>query len=281
MATAKKAAAITAFSRLPGLLQRAAENPSSNTVHKLRTTIRRAETVLRVEAAHDTAKVLNQTKRIRRRAGRLRDIDVQLSLLAALGRKRDNDCMAVTTALREERETQEQKIRNVIEQEFDSGLIKRLRRSGTAAMKHAGTESVDLNAIANKFMEKLSQIHLTEETLHEFRTETKKLRYRAELAPENDRRNALISELKKVQDAIGHWHDGVTLSATAVEVLGASKRNSLISILRAKDHSRYLEALRAVERARHSIPGLFEAPSLKKTALPAQVSEPNRQAATA
>ncbi len=281
MGMSKKPDGRTALSRLPRLLKEAVENPTGNTVHRLRTTVRRAEEALKSQSVTGTSKMLKQMKRIRKRAGAVRDLDVQLSLLSALGRKRNNDCVAVATELRQRREKQAKKISEVVEEAIDSGLLKHLSRVSADSKKQLPALSVDLKAIAGEFTEKLQDIQLSEGTLHGFRTETKKLKYRAELAPDGDTRDRLISELKKVQDKIGEWHDGVMLSETAGRVLGPSKRHSLISILKTNDRARYLEAIRTVNRARHTIPALFEPPASKKSVLSAEVSKSKAYAITA
>lgn len=281
MAKAKKPDRRTALSRLDGLLRRTVERPTENTIHRLRTTTRRAEEALRADPDLPVEKLLKQMKRIRKRAGELRDVDVQLALLASLGRKRDKDCVAVATALRKAREKQEKKIRVVVTDAIDSGLTERLARVCAEAKKQMAAHTVDLKGIADEFTEKLHNLPISEGTLHGFRTETKKLRYRTELAPEGELRDAMITELKKVQDAIGLWHDGVMLSETAEEVLGSSKRTSLISILQTRNRARYLESLRVVDRARLAIPTLFEPPAPKKPMVLVDISASRGHAATA
>ena len=68
--------------------------PTPEGVHELRTTIRRFETMAAVSTAgkHDgVGKLLKQFGRIRRRAGKLRDIDVQVAALRTVrsGSKRE------------------------------------------------------------------------------------------------------------------------------------------------------------------------------------------------
>jgi len=56
-------------------------------VHQLRTTIRRIETVVgaRPEPGRNEKKLLKQLRRLRRRAGKVRDLDVQIEALRSLG----------------------------------------------------------------------------------------------------------------------------------------------------------------------------------------------------
>lgn len=271
MASAKNTSSTSAISKLLTLLEQASTRPTRTVVHKLRTTIRRVETALDCSETKEYVRLCKQLKRVRKRAGQVRDIDIQLVLLDALHRNRDKGVVAVATELKDTREKLERKIRKTVEEKLDSGLLKRLRNASGSAKAFA---DVDLSAIAAEFSDNLRQQELNEDNLHEFRTKTKKLRYRAELAPEMEIRNALITELKKVQDAIGNWHDAVMLHQTAAKVLGDSKGISLISILCAQTHGRYLEAIRSVEHARHAIPALFASSTPgKKPVLSARTSE--------
>jgi len=254
---------MTAISRLRTLLRQGSTRPTKMVVHKLRTTIRRIETALdRVEPK--STRLGKQLKRIRKGAGQVRDIDVQLTMLDALHRNRDKSVIAVATKLKGMREKQERKVKKIIAEELDSGLNKRLRNASADIAPAELAANIDLAAIAREFSEISRHEQLTEKNLHPFRTETKKLKYRAELAAGSEKRDQLLAELKNVQDVIGSWHDAVTLSETAAKVLGNSKQNSLISILRAQNHGRFLEAIRRVEQARRSVPELFNSAPAKK-----------------
>jgi CHAD domain-containing protein len=281
MTPRRKSTPTSTINRLGTVLRQGSTRPTKLVVHKLRTTIRRVETALDRAEAKGSTRLRKQLKRIRRRAGQIRDIDVQLTLLDALHRNRDKGVVAVATELKEMREKQERRIKKSITEELDAGLIKRLRTTSAAIASDNFAANIELSAIADEFSEISRHEELTEENLHAFRTETKKLRYRAELAPLSEIRDMLISELKKVQDSIGSWHDAVTLSETAVRVLGESQRNSLISILRAQNYRRYLEAIRSVEHARQAVPGLFIATPGKKPVLSERSSESKHKSAGA
>lgn len=274
MISAKSSSKSTAISRLPGLLRKASSRPAQEVVHKLRTTIRRAETVLHGTETSDHERLAKQLKRIRKRVGELRDIDVQLALLEDLNRLHDKDALAVGSALQAKREKQERRVRKLVGQELEDGLLKRLEKVSANATAIQSSPQVELKSIADEFSDSVRRQILTEENLHEFRTVTKKLKYRAELASESAERDELVAALKQVQDAIGHWHDGLMLSQTAEDVLGDAKQNSLLSLLRGQNHSRFLEALRAVERGRASIKTMFAEPPRKK---PTQSEIPVRE----
>lgn len=277
MPPVQKKTPISAITKLRTLLRQCSARPTKKIVHKLRTTIRRIETALdRVEPK--STRLGKQLKRIRKSAGQVRDIDVQLTMLDDLHRNRDKSVIAVATKLKGIREKQERKIKNTIADELDSGLNKRLRNASADIAPAELAANIDLPAIAREFSEISRHEELTEKNLHPFRTETKKLKYRAELAAESEKRDELIAELTNVQDVIGSWHDAVTLSETAARVLGKSKQNSLISILRAQNHGRFLEAIRTVEQARRSVPELFNSTPAKKSVASEPTSESRRRA---
>ena len=258
----------SAAGRFPSLLRKVSSRPSEELVHKFRTTIRRIETTLNGTGSPASEKLRRQFKKLRKRAGMLRDIDVQLALLRSFHRAHDRDVLDVENELLRMRERHERKIKKLIEEKLDAGIVKRLRR--VVGSEQAPLSSVDLSTIAREFSDSLVGVGLNDTNLHSFRALTKKLRYKAELTVESATRHALISELKKVQDAIGIWHDGVLLSETATAVLGDSKRNSLLSIVRAHNRSRFLEALRAVEYARTMIPAIVAESPAKKPARSAE-----------
>ena len=57
------------------------------------------------------------------------------------------------------------------------------------------------------------------ENLHDFRKATKKARYVAEVGAEGEQQR-VAKALKRVQDAIGEWHDWVCLGEEAKAALG-------------------------------------------------------------
>jgi CHAD domain-containing protein len=58
------------------------------------------------------------------------------------------------------------------------------------------------------------------ENLHDFRKATKKARYLAEMGAEGQSDGGVAKALKRVQDAIGEWHDWLCLGEEAKAALG-------------------------------------------------------------
>jgi CHAD domain-containing protein len=86
---------------------------------------------------------------------------------------------------------------------------------------------------------------LDRENLHDFRKGAKKARYIAESDESDSAANAIAKTIKRVQDAIGKWHDWEVIAGEAREALGRDG-----DALRAELEER---AQRAYERALHAV----------------------------
>jgi CHAD domain-containing protein len=100
---------------------------------------------------------------------------------------------------------------------------------------------------------------LSLDNLHEYRLQCKRFRYTAELAGDTPGAQELVDTWKKVQDVIGEWHDYLTLSELAQELLGDSSLYS--SLVEVRDN-KYAASLEAVVEAERKLIG--KSPVLKK-----------------
>ena len=247
------------FEKLAATAKRVSSKPAPEAVHRLRTTIRRVETLIAVRNADDlrgTSKLLKQLVRLRRRAGKLRDLDVQMDALRSItldGSRRDRACL--TRHLDKVRSKRERKLTAAIEEELSSGLKRRLGRVTKlfAAGEHAVSPEADFTRTALQRFHGLVQRypHLDETNLHEFRVRCKRVRYLAEIDPDSARSEAVIAELKRIQDSVGQWHDWVALTDTAGQVLDTN--SPLLSALRTQRRSKFLSARRATEEAKQKL----------------------------
>ncbi len=71
--------------KLGRLLQEIPRKASVDRVHDLRTTVRRLETIHVTLAPADTSKQWKRLSKVRKQAGKVRDLDVQMAALAASG----------------------------------------------------------------------------------------------------------------------------------------------------------------------------------------------------
>jgi CHAD domain-containing protein len=90
-------------------------------------------------------------------------------------------------------------------------------------------------------------------TLHEFRKACKHVRYIAELAGDTPTAQAVIEHLKNLQDAIGEWHDILTLAGNATQALSASKRSPYIRELREEVAAKHAHAIEVAANTREAL----------------------------
>ncbi len=228
------------------------DRPSPRAVHELRTTIRRVETLLGVDERTTGVerKVWKQLDRVRRRAGKIRDLDVQLKALRSVPKAVEPAaCGDLREALRKSRQKREKRLARTLGNERDRGLVKRLRRVivATPAPIHRDTGRA-LVQVLGAFEDAWRNAQpLDASNLHAFRIATKRLRYRAEaLLPDAPAETALRA-LKRVQDAIGEWHDWCTLIERAEEVLG-DDGTRLCRAMRSRADKELANALTVTER---------------------------------
>ena len=254
-------------------LSRPSSSLKSETVHQLRTTIRRVETLfatIRRAPGRKEQKFLKRLCRLRRRAGRVRDLDVQIAALGGLGLESiTRDRARVMSFLQKARAMQEKRLLRALQDEADAGLRKRLNRA-FGRLQQEFPKPAERKAAEDRFLaaalRKFTTVvkrhpTLTEGNLHDFRMDCKRARYLAEMAGEGPKAVAAIAQLKRIQDAIGNWHDWLTLTTTAESVLSHSEQVPLLPALRASTRSRYLEALRITADAMRALLEMRESTS--------------------
>jgi CHAD domain-containing protein len=224
------------FQKLERDLVRVSSKQNAENVHRFRSAARRLETLLeellpKQKRAHH--KLLKALGRIRKRAGKLRDLDVQLAALRSLKipqePRRKSQLMNNLIELRAEHE---KKLRKALNKEDVREIRKRLKR---AAKDLRSAKVGDSLAIARKMLGQPphpdSRGTLTEDLLHHYRIIGKRARYIAELAPPSAEATQFITQLKRMQDAAGDWHDWFTLTHTAAKRLGDVHESSLVAAL--------------------------------------------------
>jgi CHAD domain-containing protein len=244
---------------LADVVSRLAEEATPKSVHRLRTTIRRIESL--ISYAHpDLGKKLERSleklEELRKRAGKVRDIDVQIRLLDQVGNgSTARDRKALTSLLEKKRGRQVERLSAALGKLAGEKLFARLGRVaekvGTgptganrplAPLEEAGLQ---LNRLAAGFA---SQEPLKAHRLHEARLQLKKIRYMAELADDSDERKAFLERLKTVQDAVGEWHDWEELTRLAEKRFADRVNCALLREIRALFAARESTAVSAVTR---------------------------------
>jgi CHAD domain-containing protein len=197
-------------------------------------------------------------KKVRRAAGPVRDLDVQRKLLkklvpgmeaegsrSARGDRRDDarenarvrQARELDDALRDER------------QELAVPLKKNAAKwaarldacfAAYAAAQHSGLRRRRRRDAARSALDAFARLssqmrQLDAGNLHDFRKGAKQARYMAEAGGDDEYAGIVGSALKKLQDAIGDWHDWLMLGEEAHRVLGGHKAPLTAEIERVRD----------------------------------------------
>jgi CHAD domain-containing protein len=262
------------FRKQDQLLAKSRAKPLPDRVHHIRTTARRLESLLDVLYPEPTARVRKLRrglKRLRRRAGEVRDIDVQILALRNLNIGREAERKArLMQALVEMRADGEQRLVTLLQDKKIRKLRRRLQRTAAeiaaAAMPANGAATaapawVEFNAASaslRMFAGVIRQTKtLTAETLHPFRTACKRVRYLAEMAGPEPAAKRIVDLLKRIQDAAGDWHDWVTLTATAEQVFRHD--GALVSALHNVTQAKFHEALAVATAAKRELMAMYRA----------------------
>lgn len=204
------------------------EASRARAIHQLRTTIRRVEALVAAapEPSPDDRKMLRQLDRIRKHAGKVRDVDVHLKAVRGLPRAlaaagRDE----LAADLRKARRKRQKRLLRTIGEARDQSLVKRLRRAAAGATGAARADELAVHRALAGVLADFAFLYaastpLRASNLHRFRIGAKTLRYRAESFAPHPLADAIVTEIERAQDAIGTWHDWVTLGARARKTLG-------------------------------------------------------------
>jgi len=245
-----------AFQKLARELSRLAKRSAPESVHKFRTNGRRVEALLsevvRQPSGNDQ-KLLKLLARLRKKAGRVRDLDVQIAALRSLKIPQVNGHKSqfMDTLVRE-RLQREKKLAKAFRWEKTGKLRRRLNR---AAAEIDLPKNTDPLALLLRKLAQLGQDHapLTEKTLHQYRIIGKRARYVAELADHDPEARRLVEQLKHMQDVIGDWHDWLKLTQKAEDLLGGVRDSPLVAMLRNLTQAKFRQSLEAVAEIRAAL----------------------------
>jgi CHAD domain-containing protein len=229
------------------------ENADPEAVHRVRTGSRRLQAMLEAtlrEAGPTTHALerparawLRELKQIRRAAGAVRDLDVQRKLLENwVGEQmpRQDGAPGSSETIPPEMQA-EMKQAEMLDawlkgerKHLAQGMQKQIRKRQQGLAKGQGAlftaitrvplgrsvapRSADAVALEEFVRASDAMPLLHAENLHDFRKATKKARYVAEVGAEGN--SGVAKALKRVQDAIGEWHDWVCLGEEAKAALG-------------------------------------------------------------
>ncbi len=251
--------------RLNRQLEKLARKATAENVHGFRTSSRRVEAILEElgDSSRNQKKLLKLLSRLRKRAGQVRDLDAQIVALRSL--KIPQEPVRRSQLIRqliEERARREKKLTGAFDSKTVAEVRKRLKRSSNKLEDSAKT---DILASARRRMSQLAADRgpITEKTLHEFRIVGKRARYLAELAGKDPAAQQFISQLKRLQDVLGDWHDWLQLSARAEELFDGAPGSALLAALQNVTRAKFRQAVHALIETRAALgtkkPSIVEA----------------------
>ncbi len=237
------------FRKTERALLKLSDAQNVESVHGFRTTSRRLQTLLEQvlpDCDRNQKKLLKMLNRIRRRAGKVRDLDVQLSALRSLKVPQEpRRKTQLMQGLIELRVKHEKKLRKMLTKDMIREIRKRLKRGAKEVQSET---SLDPLMVARSMLNEV--VHpagpVSEELLHQYRTVVKRARYAAEFAPKSAEATQFIGQVKRLQDAVGNWHDWLTLTQSASKRLGDVNQSSLVAALHNMTGSKFRHAVAAL-----------------------------------
>jgi CHAD domain-containing protein len=251
--------------KLRKLLRKAPKRPAPEQVHSLRTNIRRLETAfdaLGCDPSRGDRRMLRDLGRVRRRAGKIRDMDVFTADLVSLHVPREEDCAVELVQLLGFQRYQHAKRLHTAMQRDGKVLGRRVKRATARLKKRIFKLSQDsrdsrywppAEAAATAIQlsgELKSPSTLNRNNLHPYRLKVKKLRDVLQLA-EKPAEQDFIDTLGEVKDAIGDWHDWQELAAIAADLLDHGAACKLLSKLNDITREKYDHALSLTVKMRN------------------------------
>ncbi len=249
------------FQKTERALLNLSSQQSAESVHAFRTTSRRLQTLLEQllpERDRNQKKLLKMLNRIRRRAGKVRDLDVQLAALRSLKVPQEpRRKTQLMHGLIELRGRHEKKLRKILTKNVIRELHKRLRRGSKEVRPETSRNALKVaRAMLTEVVRPAGPV--SEDVLHQYRMVVKRARYAAEFAPKSAEADQFIGQLKRLQDAVGNWHDWLTLTQAAVKRLGDVNQSSLVGALHNVTGSKF----------RHAVAALAATPSAQSKPVP-------------
>lgn len=262
------------FRKLSRQLAKLASKPAPENIHRFRTSSRRVEVLvedLAQKHSRNDKRLLKLLGRLRKKAGRVRDLDVEIVALRTLKIPQEPVRKSqLMRTLAEERGKREKKLAKTLDKTTVSEMRKRLRRTAGSLEIPKNTDPLAI-ALQKVTALELDQSAVTEETLHRFRIASKRARYIAEMAGKQAEAARLVEQLNHLQDAIGDWHDWAQLAQKAEQLFGGVQDSALVSALRNVGRAKFRQAVNTLTEIRPKLAG--------KKALPATTlgRRPSRQ----
>jgi CHAD domain-containing protein len=240
------------FDRMYRQIDRVGKDRKPENIHRFRTNSRRVEVLVDQLSPENGNKrrLLNRLSKLRRKAGKVRDLDVQIAFLKELRvPDRQNHRAQLLDALAKDQERRSKRLAKT----FDAEEVRKLRKRLRKAQQEMNLKGIDPLKLAFNHLPKPGNGLLTEKVLHACRISAKHARYLAELDAESPTAKRFVEELKKAQDEIGHWHDVLKLTERAEKLFGGVRQSSLVSALQNIGRAQFRRASGALQTALRTV----------------------------
>lgn len=270
------------FQKLEQDLVKLCSKPQAENVHRFRTGTRRLQILLgelSPKLDRSQKKLLKLLGRIRKRAGKVRDLDVQLAALRALKMPQEpRRKTQLINHLIELRGEQEKKLRKAVDGDTVREIRKRLKRASKDFNPEASRDPL---TVARGMLEKIGRGdgEVSEAMLHQYRIVSKRARYAAEFAQPSSEADHFIAGLKRLQDAVGDWHDWLTLTQTASKNLGEVRESALVAELHNVTGAKFRHAVAVLSQMRAKLAPAREQPAHAPARAAAKAARPAVSAA--
>jgi CHAD domain-containing protein len=270
------------FQKLERDLVKLSSKPRPDNVHGFRTATRRLQILLGELSPNldrNQKKLLKLLGRIRRRAGKVRDLDVQLAALRSLKVPREpRRKTQLVNHLIELRGRQEKKLQKAGGKETVREIRKRLKRAAKSFNPEASRDPL---LVAREMLAEInrSDAPVSEALLHQYRILSKRARYAAEFANRSTEAEQFIAGVKRVQDALGDWHDWLTLTQTASKHLGEVRESPMVAELHNVTGAKFRHAVAALSHMRTKSAPAEETAAHPPARSPAKTDRPTVSAA--
>jgi CHAD domain-containing protein len=231
--------------------------PAAEDIHKLRTNCRRLESsldVLSLDSSGSGRGISKQIGRLRKHAGKIRDIDVLTDYLVGMKHPdSERDChVRLLEHLGGSRKKYVKKL-EAVRKQYRAQLRRGLKNISKKLEKVASKNQNDRSAkhavsaqLAATALTRMSELkdppRLLRSNLHPYRLKVKELRNVLQMAGEAEQQQ-FVDKLGDVKDAIGEWHDWEVLVDLARDVLNHGKGCRLVIEMRRIADTKYKEAL--------------------------------------
>ena len=243
------------FHKLRKSLAKDSKDPTPKQVHKLRSQIRRVQTIidgLMLDKTPAGKEALKMLKPLYKKAGQVRDVDVEVGLAGTLDLKAEDRCfIGLVEYLASQRIHHSNKLRHSLAKR-KKPLLQSLKKCEAIIEEIFATAKSDslrkrkklkqASAFARGVTTELALwSQLKADNLHSYRRKLKELREILQLTGSEDRK--LIDDLGEIKDSIGAWHDWNELAAAVSEKLDHGSQCELSRQARAAEKEHFAHAL--------------------------------------